>query len=358
MQVCSLYYPHIGGVETHVQKLSERLVRLGAYVEVLTTDESGTLPSQETKDGVKIKRFKCWLPKIAYYYSSGLQCYLKENSSNCDIIHVHNYQTLLALFATLTKKQSKLILTPHYHSTSDNFIGKWLRIPYRFLWNKIIDKVDKFICVSKAEKLSFQNSFVIPDDKFVVIPNGVENQVIQKAQPYNIDKKVILYVGRLEKYKNIDYIIKAMPYVEEQYLLYIIGDGNYKPNLTELIKKLKLQERVKIISGVSNEEVHRWYKTCCLFVNFSELEAFGISVLEAISAEKPVILNDIPAFRELADMFNGVRVVKIVNMTPQQLAQIMTKNAKSKPQNNVLDRFSWDTIAKDTWQIYNQLISK
>lgn len=113
-QVCQRHHPFIGGVETHVEAISRKLVKRGFEIEVLTTDPHGTLPKEEEKDGVNVKRFKSWAPGESYFFSRGLKRYLSRNSKYYDIVHVHNYGAFPALYAAQTKGKNKLVFTPHY----------------------------------------------------------------------------------------------------------------------------------------------------------------------------------------------------------------------------------------------------
>lgn len=72
-QVCPRYYPFIGGVETYVKETSERLVKRGFVVDVLTTDPTGRLPSEEIINNVKVKRFRSWAPNENYHFSRALK---------------------------------------------------------------------------------------------------------------------------------------------------------------------------------------------------------------------------------------------------------------------------------------------
>jgi len=355
-QVCLRYYPHIGGVETHIKAISERLVNQGIEIDILTTDAAGKLPRVEIMNNLTIKRFKGWVPNNAYYFSPELEHYLRKNSGNYNIVHAHNYSAFPALHAVLAKKRNKLIFTPHYNGTSPERIRRLLHIPYGLLWARLLRRVDKIICVSQAAKLLFQANFSVPDEKIVIISNGVEVDAIQAAQSYDVNDKVILYMGRMEKYKNVHHIIEAMPYLSEQYVLYIVGDGPYKGALVQLMEKLNLRDRVKILSGLSNTEVYRWYKTCSVFVTLSSLEAFGITVLEGVAAGKPVVASDIPAFRELANRVHGIQLANISCIAPQELAEIIASSAESNPPKSDLSDFSWDSIAARISSIYEELL--
>ncbi len=112
-QVCPRYSPYIGGVETHVEEISKRLVRMGHEVTVISTDPSGKLPKEEVIDGVKVLRFPAFAPGDAYYMSPSLRSYVKK-AGEFDIVHAHGYHAFPAYFASFTKAP-KFIFTPHYH---------------------------------------------------------------------------------------------------------------------------------------------------------------------------------------------------------------------------------------------------
>jgi hypothetical protein len=76
--VCPRYYPCIGGVETHVKEIGERLALLGNKVEVLTTDYPGKLNKTEEINGVLVRRFRSWAPSEALYYSPPLRAFIKN----------------------------------------------------------------------------------------------------------------------------------------------------------------------------------------------------------------------------------------------------------------------------------------
>jgi len=358
-QVCPHYYPHLGGAETHVKAISEGLAKQGIHVEVLTTDVAGKQPTVETINDVVVKRFGCWAPNDAYYLSSGLQYYLRKHCRSYDIVHAHNYHAFPALHAVLAKKHYRLILTPYYHGTSGRRIRRLLHIPYKAVWHRELGKVDRVVCISEAEKSVLQADFHLPEEKLVVIACGINIEAIQAAPPYNIGYELILYVGRLEEYKNIQYIVRAMQYLNSGYQLYILGDGPYKAKLEQLIQTLDLGSRVKILSGLDDEELYRWYKTCAVFVSLSSLESFGITVLEALAAGKPVIASDIPAFKELAQTLPNIELIGSSGIQEAALATVISKVANNRSQDQAVSKFaffSWDTIAERVKQTYEHLL--
>ena len=111
-QVRPRYYPFIGGVETYVTEISERLVKRGFDVEVLTTDPIGRLPSEEIINSVKVKRFKSWAPNENYHFSGTLKKYLLKHADNYEVVHAHSYHDFPALYASQATGLKKFFFSP------------------------------------------------------------------------------------------------------------------------------------------------------------------------------------------------------------------------------------------------------
>jgi len=300
LQVCPRYYPSIGGVEEHVRNISERLAK--RYdVSVFTTDPSGKLPAEEVVNGVFIRRFKSWAPNEAYYFSRELKRYLTKNLASFDIVHAHSYHAFPALYAAEAKGRNKFVFTPHYHGTGHTFFRSLLHIPYKFFGKKIFEKADKVTCVSNYEKSLVTSHFKIDDEKVVVIPNGVNLEEFKDLQKRRKECKVILYVGRLEKYKGVDYLIKAFPKLPNNTILEIVGKGPCKKSLVKLAEKLSVKSRVRFYQDLPREELLQKYADADLFVLVSKHEAYGISVAEALASGTPCIVARSSALKEWID---------------------------------------------------------
>jgi len=347
-QICPRFPPYVGGVETYVHEVSVRLAK-EFDVEVLTTDPSGKLVRKESVEGVTIRRFKSYAPSGAYYFSLDLFNYLKKNSDKYDVIHAHNYHAFPALFATLFKRRNKLIFTPYYHGRSGSIVRNILLKPYKLFGSTIFKKSDEIICISDYEKKLVKNDFGVDA---IVIPCGINLNTIRRIDNFKFHGKLIFYVGRIEKYKNIDIIIKSMKYLDDYYF-YIAGKGNFEKELKNLIKKQRLEDRVKFIGYVDEVTKYKWLKTCSVFVNLSAVEAFGITVLEALACGKPVVVSNRGALREFAEKFNCVFTVGD-KISPEELAEIIKKASEAEVQVN-LKEYSWDTITERIKDIYINL---
>ena len=87
--VAARYFPYMGGMETHVYEVGQRLVRTGIRVTVLTTDLSGHLPIFEDVDGVKIRRVPAWPTNKDYYFAPDM--YRVIVRGGWDLVHCQGY---------------------------------------------------------------------------------------------------------------------------------------------------------------------------------------------------------------------------------------------------------------------------
>ena len=303
-QVCQRYYPYIGGVETHVKEISKRLVQRGIEVEVLTTDPSGKLQGTEIVDNVLVRRFRSFAPNEAYYFSPKLEQYLCEEYKSFDIVHAHNYNAFPSLHAVRAKKTDRFVFTPHYHATGHTFARRMFHIPYRLLGKQTFEKADRIICVSEYEKCLVLKGFRVEKSRIVMIPNGINIAEIRRYTKRSKRGRIILCVGRLEKYKGVQYLIQVLASLSADIQLQIVGSGPYQSNLLKLATRLGLEDRIKFFHNLSQNELFQKYADADLFALLSNHEAYGIVVAEALCSGVPCIVANTSALSEWIDEKN------------------------------------------------------
>lgn len=355
-QICPRYYPHIGGVETLVKEISERLAKRGCEIEVLTTDPSGSLPKEEEINGVRVRHFKSWAPSEAYYFSRTLKRYLAENSESYDVVHAHSYHAFPALYAAQTKGKNKLIFTPHYHGMGHTFFRSLLHIPYEYVAKKIFEKADRVICVSNFEKDLVLKKFRVDDRKIGVVPNGINLKEFEGLiKKRRVDHKTILYVGRLEKYKGVDYLIKALPKIDKDIRLEIVGKGPHKQVLLKLVNRLLgVTDRVRFYQDLSRDELLQKYVDADIFVLLSKYEAFGICVAEALASETPCIVANTSALREWVDGKNCFGIEYPINV--DELTHMISKVMRKRVTPSTLRLPTWDESVEKLTKLYEGIL--
>jgi len=348
-QICPRYSPDIGGVETHVKEISERLVKAGHDVEVITTDPTGKLKKQEIINGVKVIRFKSFAPGNAYYLAPQIYTYLKKR--DYDIIHAHSYHAFPAFFASLGRRNAILVFTPHYHRHGHTAFRDLLHKPYRFLGKIIFSRADSVICVSEYERKLIESDFEVAA-KTVKIPNGLNlkefKDLRQPEKSSNKDagrEKLLLYVGRLEEYKGVQYIIQSLPELQG-FRLKIIGKGPYEAELRNMAKSLGVEERVEWLKDLSRKELLECYADADIFLMLSSHEAYGITVAEALAAGTPCIVAKGSALEEFVDGRNCIGIESPVSK--EKVAPILMKiKKKGKKENSGIDKniMDWNEVS-------------
>jgi glycosyltransferase involved in cell wall biosynthesis len=350
LQVCPRYYPNIGGVEEHVRNISERLVK-DYDVTVATTDPSGKLLKEEVINGVKIKRFTSWAPKESYFFSRDLNTFLKANSQSFDIVHAHSYHAFPALYAAQTKGKNKLFFTAHYHGTGHSFLRKFLHVPYKHFGKKIFDAADQLICVSNYERDLLLRNFKINPVKTHVIPNGVTISDFQGIVKRKRTHRTILFVGRLEKYKGAQNIIQALPKIDEDIFLVVIGKGPFEKDLVKLCSRLHLDNRVVFLKDLTRNELVQEYVDADLFVLLSEHEAYGICIAESLAARTPCLVANASGLSEWIDNKNVFGIgFPIVNSELISCMKEVIGKTVDKPKLQ-----DWDTVTQEIVTLYKSV---
>jgi glycosyltransferase involved in cell wall biosynthesis len=347
LQVCPRYYPEIGGIEEHVQNITERLARKHE-VTVATTDPTGKLPRQELVNYVEINRFKSWAPSEAYYFSRKLKTYLAENCGGFDVVHAHNYHAFPALYAAQAKASNRLIFTPHYHGTGYTLFRKLLHFPYRYMGRQIFEKADRTVFVSDYERSLVLRNFRVEVDKTIMIPNGISLKDFGRFRKKQGGSRTVLYVGRLEKYKGVQHMIKALPRLDDDVVFEVVGKGHYKDSLTRLAVKLGVGQRVNFRQDLSKDELLQEYVNAELFVLLSKYEAYGITVAEALASGTPVIVTSDSGLSGWVDGKNCFGI-EDPSDTEKLVHLVCTTIGKEVHDPKLVD---WDTVAAELVELY------
>ena len=343
LQVCSQYFPAVGGAEEYVRNISERLAKRHE-VTIFTTNNLG-LPKEEELNGVLVKRFRSFSPNNAYHISLSL---LKElRRSQFDIVHGHNYHALPLFFSRYANRK-RFIVTPYYHRRGVTPFRDILLRLYKPFGKKIFQEADRVTAISNYEKNLLMEDFQIESDKIVVIPGGVNLKESRGLEGEKGEGKTILCVARLQEFKGIQYAIQALPLLEENTRLEIVGKGTYKENLIRLATKLGVIHRVHFYQDLPKRQLAKKYANADLFMLLSRYESFGLVVAEALVSKTPCIVANTSALREWVDNKNCFGIDYPISS--DKLARLITEVMGRKV--GEVELWDWDEVAKQTEIIY------
>ncbi|WP_369686440.1 glycosyltransferase [Photobacterium kishitanii] len=152
------------------------------------------------------------------------------------------------------------------------------------LRQSIYKKADELICVSNGVKVELDK--YLGNNRSKVIYNCLYSVEYEYEKSNNIR---LAFIGRLNKVKNIKYIIETISYLPEKYVLNIYGEGELKDELYGYIKDRGLLERVKLLGFRDRVEIYRNNDIVCIS---SLYESFSNVILESILSKKLVVSLD------------------------------------------------------------------
>lgn len=187
---------------------------------------------------------------------------------------------------------------------------------YRFLYlekilPKSIKKADLILTVSESSKkdiLKYYGNLILKDNIKVIYPSTDErfgsNNYLQNYElvtnikkKYCLPEEFILYVGRIEKRKNIEGIFKIAALLPEKKFI-LVGEGGYSGS-KELLKKIKEQKNINHLKFVDDEDLPHIYNLAKIFLFPSFYEGFGLPVLEAMKSGLPVLTSNTSSLPEV-----------------------------------------------------------
>jgi 1,2-diacylglycerol 3-alpha-glucosyltransferase len=225
-----------------------------------------------------------WKPDIIHSQCEFSTFYLaKKISRDCGAPIIHTYHTVYENYT-------------HYFSPSVR-VGKIIAAT---LSKRLLSKTQAVIApTEKVKEMLLGYGIVRP---IITIPSGLqmnrfvhsvpaeELEKIRQAMGISSDKKILVYVGRLAKEKNIEELFALLDKMrEDRLILLIVGDGPYRNELELLAKKLKLNGKVIFTGMVSSMDVAKYYRLGNVFVSASQSETQGLTYIEAMACGLPVV---------------------------------------------------------------------
>lgn len=301
VQVTTQYPPQSGGVESHVAHLAEGLVERGHEVTVHTADARIDGERRDSRNGVRVRRHRAFAPNGAFHVAPGILNAVRQ--SNADVLHAHNYHSLPLLFAALGAGDTPLVATTHYHGASASQFRDTLLSIYEPIGSLALSRASTVIAVSDWERRQLLQDF---DVDARVIPNGLDVNRFANVSPAGRSSKYVLFVGRLERYKGVQHVVRALPRME--YELIIAGTGPYREELETIASNVGVEERVHFLGHVSDESLPDLYASAEAFVTMSSFEAYGMTVSEALTAGTACVVRESGALTEWAERADCIGV--------------------------------------------------
>lgn len=282
-----------------------------------------------------------------------------------DIVHAH-YATSYGLVGALAG----------FHPY---VISAWGTDVMKFPQKNFIFKSILKYNLSKADTIC-ATSYTIKDylkpvtsQEIQVIPFGVNVMEFSKKEVKSLfgkDSFVIGCIKALEDLYNIDVLIKAFSILKSKYpakslKLLIIGVGSQEAELKKMVSDLNLKGDVIFTGRISFSEVSNYFNMLDILVNISDYESFGVSVIEAMACEKPVIATNTGGLKEIIEnsAFGSLVEIGNVSQTANEmerylLDETLKQNVGKAARAKVIEKYNWTNNIKQMIDVYSQLTKK
>ena len=310
------YFPTRDGVVTSICTIKESLEELGHEVFIIAPEPE----KEKRQEGVyyfKAVKFKSYDGYYVPIFPTNKIEMLKK--INPDIIHIHGVATM-AIRGLICGHTLGIPTVMTFHTMVDDAAQYYspIKLPpetmNRLVWiylRQILKRMDVVVTPTACIGEEIKGHGAVCRN-LVTVPTGAKTDVFHPGMPYDDlvskygleGKRVIIHVGRVSYEKDIDMVIRAMRHVDAHLL--IVGKGPAKDDLEELVKSLRLEDKITFTGFVSDEDLPRFYNMGDMVVSASKFETQRLPILEAMATGKPVACRNGRAFAEIVkDGVNG-----------------------------------------------------
>jgi glycogen(starch) synthase len=280
-----------------------------------------------------------------------------------DIIHAHDWLTFQV--GIEAKKTSGKPLVVHIHATEYDRCGENQNKTVLDIEEQGMEMADKVITVSEFTRSRVIQKYHISPNKVVTVHNAVEpvnKGKIRNLWTMGVDDKIVTFLGRITAQKGLGYFIEAAYKVLQKMdnvIFVMAGTGDLMEKMIKYAARLRISDKFHFTGFLSGEDVYKMYVMSDLYVMPSVSEPFGISPLEAIQSNVPVIISKQSGVSEviahaikvdfwdidaMADAIYGI-------LNYPALGSLLRNNSRKE-----MGKIKWADAAARIREIYNQLV--
>lgn len=369
--------PASGGPAKAGFEMARALVRRGHDVAIYTTDfgQPADMPREQTRDGVRLRYFPLQAPRI-WLSSWPMRAALARDLSGFDLLHLHS----LYLFhdwaaGNLARSIAKpYIVRPH--GSLDPYIFRRHRLKKLIfdLWfqNRVLAGASA-IHYTAEEEMHLAEPYV-HGAPGVVIPNGLDpadyaalpaKGSFRARHPEIGDRKILLFLSRINFKKGLDILAKAVGQLARQDLHLVIAgpDGGYLAETRRFVAEAGIASRTTFTGMLTGQDKLAAFADASLFILPSYSENFGIAVVEAMACGVPVLISDkVNIWREVVADGAGHAAPCDANAFAQEIAVMLAEPRglaamSAAGRAAVAGRYDWSVIAQRLEDAYAAIVA-
>ncbi|KAI9263912.1 hypothetical protein EDC94DRAFT_606495 [Helicostylum pulchrum] len=361
--VSDFFYPNMGGVESHLYELSQRLIQRGHKVIIVTHAYGNRKGVRYLTNGLKVYYIsaqviysEATIPSFYGFFPIFRHILIRES---IQIVHGHGAFSALCHEGILHSKTMglKAVFTDHslfgFADASSILTNKLLKFT--------LSDIDHVICVSHTSKENTVLRAALSPRNVSVIPNAVvASQFLPDPTVPDPNWITIVVISRLVYRKGVDLLVAIIPRICESYkhVRFIIGgDGPKRIDLEQMREKHLLHDRVELLGPIKHHEVRNVLVQGNIFLNTSLTEAFCIAIVEAACAGLFVVSTKIGGVPEVLPS----HMIHYASPEEDDLVIAISKAIHtfrfghidaSKFNDQLKEMYNWSNVAERTEKVY------
>ena len=318
------YNPVTSGVVTSINMVEQELKKRGHEVYIFTTSKSVQPNDHQSLymlGSMPLLIAKQYKNRIATFYSREIAKQIKK--IGLDVVHTQT-EFSLGAFGKIISRKYDIPFIHTYHTMWEDYVhyltpvkkGRHIHLKHaaRRISRGFVRKAECVITPSKKTAKYLKYRCNVKNKPIYVVPTGIDIKPFAKANfneserialkeslGIKADEKVILFLGRVAAEKSVDVIMDQMPAIfaeHPNYKFLIVGTGPSENDLKAQSKKLGINDKVIFTGKVAWNQVPKYYNLADVFVNASVTETQGLTFVEAMAAQIPVVCKYAPNLSE------------------------------------------------------------
>ncbi|HEX8991549.1 MAG TPA: glycosyltransferase family 1 protein [Anaerolineales bacterium] len=234
------------------------------------------------------------------------------------------------------------------------------RLWYTFLLPRLARRARIVLTVSEHSRRSILLKFRLPDEKVVVVHDGVNMQQFHPCDAaavrakYGLGRQYILFVGSLDPRKNLERLLQSLMLLSDIPNIELVIAGSWS-NIFRPVSMNRSKRRTRLLGYVPDEDLPGLYSGATLFIMPSMYEGFGLSVLEAMACGTPVISSHAGALPEVVgDAAMQIDPTSVEGMAEAMRTVLLQDSVRDELRRKGLERaclFSWERSAEQVWEV-------
>jgi len=359
--VTEYYYPHLGGICEHVHFFAREARRHGHQVDIITSNMPGTRYEPHVIRIGKSQPIYANGSQARFTWGFELRKDLKRVFSlgQYDIIHVHS--PLSPVLPVLAIEEANCPVVGTFHTYFDRSIGYAIGRRY---FQKRLDQLHAAIAVSHSTTIALNRYF---EANWTIVPNGIDTDVFNPRVPrpaaLRTDVPVILFLGRFDPRNGLTTLIESFKKVRgrnREAQLVVVGDG---PLRKHYYRAAGGDPDITFVGSVLGDRPG-YYAHSAMYACPTTKASFGITLLESMACETPVVCSDIYGFRDVVKHEREALMVQSGNIDDLSDALVRLLDDETlrarlgKRGRQEAEQYSWAKVTETVLDIYTAVLRR